>query len=460
MLAKELNSSGAGALNLELMQCKGEGKDTRGCEEKLNSVLSMEPDNPQREIRAEEIYRELAALPLRRDFLFLEPSDLDGIMDLRPDSGKGLKPGLSYLNENMIYDRVYGAWLGRCAGCLLGVPVEDWPRDRINGFLRETGNYPVKNYMSSNVPEEIKQKYGVVDVIKAYAGNRSNWINNVNCMPEDDDTNYTILGLKILKDYGPDFTPLDVAETWLAGIPILHTYTAERVAYRNLVDLKMPPVSALYRNPYREWIGAQIRADFFGYITPGNPELGACMAWRDACISHVKNGIYGEMFVAAMLSAAAVTGDINEIIHTGLSQIPEKSRLSAEIRAVIEWKRAGTPWEQALDKLHLKYDEKNSYDWCLVMTNAAVVCLGLIYGGLDFEKSVGLAVHSGFDTDCNAATIGSIVGMVLGAKALPQKWAAPLNDRIKSCVAGFGDVRISEMARRTVNIIKQIRNRD
>lgn len=161
-----------------------------------------------------------------------------------------------------------------------------------------------------------------------YGSDKINWINNVEHMVEDDDTNYTIIGLKILEEYGLNFTPEDVAESWMANLPILHTCTAERVAYQNLVNLIMPPESASFRNPYREWIGAQIRADFFGYITPGYPELGAELAWRDASISHLKNGIYGEMWVAAMLSAAAVTDDIAEIINIGLSEIPQNSRLS------------------------------------------------------------------------------------------------------------------------------------
>jgi ADP-ribosylglycohydrolase len=79
-----------------------------------------------------------------------------------------------------------------------------------------------------------------------------------------------------------------------------------------------------------------------------------------------------------------------------------------------------------------------------------IVCLGLIYGELDFEKSLGISLISGFDTDCNCATIGSILGMVMGAKALPHKWIKPLNNKIKSGVDGFSLVNISELAERTV----------
>jgi ADP-ribosylglycohydrolase len=189
--------------------------------------------------------------------------------------------------------------------------------------------------------------------------------------------------------------------------------------------------SASYRNVYREWIGAQIRADFFGYANPGNPEKAAEMAWRDASISHVKNGIYGEMWVAAMLAAATVTDDIKRIVEAGLAEVPAASRLADRISDVIAWKRDGVGSERAIDRIHEQFDEYNEHHWCHTISNAMIVTVGLLYGELDFERSIGIAVSVAFDTDCNDVTVGSIVGLIRGA-GLTDKWTAPLNETIKS----------------------------
>lgn len=443
-------------LHVELLQSEEEGKEIHEYEEKVKIVQSMKRDDPEREKHAVAILDSITGLQLKKDYKYVEPSDIESIKEARPKLGKNIKPDrLNLVSENL-YDKVYGAWLGRCVGCLLGQPIEGWHRKRIIGLLKETGNYPFNYYISSDIPDDIKKKYEIVDEAQVYGGNIKNWINNVNYMPEDDDTNYTVIGLKIFEQYGPTFTPDDVAESWLANLPVLHLCTAERIAYKNLVNGIYPPQSASFRNVYREWIGAQIRADFFGYVTPGNPELGAEMAWRDASISHVKNGIYGEMFVAAMLSAAAVIDRVDDIIEFGLSQIPEKSRLTEAVTKVLGWKRDGVDWEIAIDKIHEMFNEKSAHYWCHTISNAMIVCLGLIYGQKDFEKSVGISVVAAFDTDCNGATVGSIVGMILGADALPEKWVKPLNDKLKSGVDGFGLVKISDMAKRTVDIVKKV----
>lgn len=444
----------ADGLAYEIQQAEQEGKELQGLKQEMEKILQMEDVDLQKMKAADNFYDQIAALPLRKDFPYHEPSDLPSIQAARPAQGQKRLPALPA--GEALFDKIYGAWLGRCAGCLLGKPVEMWRRARINGFAKDTGNYPIKNYFSSDVSSEIRQKYGVSDQgFIVYGSDVVAWINNVHEMPPDDDTNYTILGLKMLERYGFDFSNFETAIAWIDNLPGMHAMTAERVAYRNILTGIFPPDSGWRRNPYREWIGAQIRADIYGYVAAGNPELAAEFAWRDASVSHAKNGIYGEMFVAAMLAAAAVLDDVQEIIRMGLSQIPKDSRLSAKIQEVLQWKAEGIDWEQALDRLHEQYDEANIFDWCHVIPNAMVVCLALLFGENDFQRSVAIAIHAGFDTDCNGATVGSILGVILGAKALPPKWITPLNDKVLSTVSGFAESKISDLARRTVQLIQK-----
>ena len=85
------------------------------------------------------------------------------------------------------------------------------------------------------------------------------------------------------------------------------------------------------------------------------------MAHRDACISHVKNGIYGEMFVAAMLAAAACTDDFEAVVSCGLAQIPYTSRLHEAVTDVLNGYRNGVPAAQCFADIHRRYDEHTEY---------------------------------------------------------------------------------------------------
>lgn len=269
----------------------------------------------------------------------------------------------------------------------------------------------------------------------------------------DDDTNYTVLYQQIIENYGKDFTPFDVSRAWLGYQPKDSYCTAERVAFCNFVKGFEPPESALYQNPYREWIGAQIRADYFGYINPASPALAAEMAWRDASISHVKNGIYGEMFVAAMLAIAAETSNIRDIILGALAEIPYTSRLYEQIMSVLDGFDNGLPKEQCFRTIHKKYDEYNSHDWCHTIPNAMIVVASLLYGQGNYAKSICMAVETGFDTDCNAATVGSVLGMANGITSIPDSWIQPLHDTLHTTIFGIGTVKISDRVRLTLKHI-------
>lgn len=437
-------------IETERRQCEEEGRDLSPVEEEFERVLRLDLEDRRNQPAAEALLDKTIALSLKADYTFEEPSDLEGIRAARPADRPQL-PRLA-LTDAQLEDKVYGAWTGRCVGCLLGKPVEGWRRPRMWGYLKDLNRWPLSDFFRYDVATpEAREKY--------HLSERGVFADRVAAMPEDDDTNYTTTGLAILKRYGPDFTPTDVANFWMSDIPILHTCTAERVAYRNLCLLIPPPESASFRNPYREWIGAQIRADFWGYAAAGNPERAAEFAWRDACISHVKNGIYGEMWAAAMIAAAFVTDDVRTILQTGLGQIPAKCRLADYIERVIEWHDLEIDYDTAVYRVHEMWDENRAHDWCHTISNAMIVAIGLLWGEGDFAKTVCRAVQPCFDTDCNGATTGSILGILHGRRNLPAHWADAIRDTLHTGVTGYHTVRLADITRDSLAIIEKVASR-
>ena len=79
-----------------------------------------------------------------------------------------------------------------------------------------------------------------------------------------------------------------------------------------------------------------------------------------------------------------------------------------------------------------------------------IVAAALLYGKGDFGRSICMSVETGFDTDCNGATVGSVLGMMLGIDAIGEEWTAPINDKLETSIFGVGRVSISERAKMTL----------
>lgn len=429
----------ADEMKTEYRQSMEEGLDIERYEGLFNEIAKMESSDIK-DALADSMYQLIRRAPIRADYKYDEPSDLPAIRALRqPHPVAGTVP-----MGKALEDKIAGAWYGRIAGCLLGKPVECIRTYDLHPLLKESGNYPMHRYIrSTDITDERAEKSQFHLKGRCYA-------DTVSCMPWDDDTNYTVLGQLLINRSGRDFIPQDVANLWLNFQPKDAYCTAERVAFCNFIRGYAPPASAVYHNPYREWIGAQIRGDYFGYINPGDPETAADMAWRDASISHVKNGIYGEMFISAMIACAAKTDSIEEIILGGLGEIPATSRLYEAIMAIVEDYRNGVTGEEAMAKIHREWDECNSHDWCHTISNACIVAAALLHGGGAFGPSICMAVQACFDTDCNGATVGSILGMRGGLGCIGEEWTAPICDTLETPIFGVGKAKISTLVEKTM----------
>ncbi|MDX2297635.1 MULTISPECIES: ADP-ribosylglycohydrolase family protein [Streptomyces] len=391
---------------------------------------------PQLRPLAEELLDELAALPspLAAD----EPTALDAIVTACPDWPA---PVPRAAEDPALRDRLHAAWLGRAAGCLLGKPVEKLPLDAIRALARAAGNWPLDDWFTARgVPPEL---------LAAHPWNRrsaaTSLAETIDGMPEDDDINYPLLALLLLRRHGRGFTTADVARLWLDELPAGRTFTAERIAYRNLLDGVEPPLTAARRNPFREWIGAQIRADVHGWTHPGDPAAAAAQAHRDAVLSHTGAGVHGALFVAATVAAAAGgTTDVHGALAAGLSVVPPRSRLAEAVRYGIATARTPSPFETVVDRLHTRY---GGYHWVHAVPNTALLAAALTRADGDFTRSICAAVSGGWDTDSNGATAGSVAGLLAGhPDRLPDRWTSPLKNRLATSVPGFDGTGFDTLA--------------
>lgn len=415
----------------------------------------------------------LVALPVSPDFPFQEPDDLAGIQALRKDRRTFTPPAA----DEALLDKIYGAWLGRAAGCALGKPIEliglappactsqrTW-RD-IKRYLTAISpdEWPLRDYVPAHSPAE-------KELVRMICPRSTR--EQIAFMESDDDIRYTVLGQIVLAQYGATFTTENVADMWMHKLTYRSVCTAETQAYRNLIarydfhegnGWKFGPLPidwawvTSYLNPYREWIGAQIRVDSYAYAAPGNPELAADFAWRDVRLSHVKNGLYGSMLCAAMISAAFSTNDVHEIVSAGLGEIPSTCRLHAEMLQVValckKHRNDFANFEGVFDGI---CDLLGHYSTTHTNNNAGVCVAAVLLSGGDYHKGITAAVMAGFDTDCNGATVGSILGAMNGARRLPEHWIGRLNDTLRSELPDYHPIAIIECARRSLEIVRKVR---
>ena len=350
------------------------------------------------------------------------------------------------------YNKVLGAWIGRVAGDFVGVPVE------------------LKSY------DDIKEMYGdITDYPEPID------LNHVN-----DDEMYEIIALIALEKYGIDVTAEEIAQEWKNLLSREdYVFTAEKIALNNLKANIKPPKSGILNNFYFDFIGAQMRADIWGLITPGCPNLAKNYAEIDGSISHAGIGIEGEVYIAVLISQAFFYQDIRYNIDTALQYLPsEKESLYTQMvkKAIKIYEQNPNDFRAARNILIREFWIKEMVEKVLnsssvfpierrillntrlggvhVLPNIGIIILSLLYGAQDkqdpFGKSICVAAMMGYDTDCNCGNIGAIMGVQLGADNIPAKWKDPLQDTFSTYVKGYEKWKISELAQKIVNLGEKI----
>lgn len=421
----------------ELRQAREEGKTVDAVDRRWQEAggkpapgrgASEQAASPGLRALALELLDELDSIP--RPLAAKEPEEFDEIVAAAdPAPAAAVDPR-----------RVSGAWLGRAAGCVLGKPVENIPREGIRAIAEGTGNWPVSGWFTAVGLDP--------SVTERFPWNRASRPTSlaevIDGIPEDDDLNFTMLGLALLERCGSGFGSLDVAKIWLDLLPPGRIFTAERVAMRNLLEAYLPPETATRRNPFREWIGARLRVDAYGWAAGGDPLRAARMAWEDARVSHTANGVYAAMFMAAAHAASLGAATASECVDAGLSVVPAGSRLAEAIGIA---RTLPGDWETVVDGLYERYGH---YHWVHAINNTALVAAALERFEGDFSAGICAVVQAGWDTDTNGAAVGSILGALL---PIEERWSEPLHGRFASSLPSFDGITLDELTRRTLAVV-------
>jgi ADP-ribosylglycohydrolase len=340
------------------------------------------------------------------------------------------------------------AWQGRISGCQLGKAVEVFSMRQgqaaLTDHLSAANALPLRDYVplpAGEVPDGM-----IAGCCKG----------QFEASAADDDINYSVLALIALETHGAELRTEDVARLWLNHLPVGMTFTAERAAYRTLLNRAAEwfpqgakpgfDVTECADNDFNDWIGAQIRADIYGWVTPGRPERGAELARCDAALSHRGDGIYGAMFVAATGSACWNAQSLSEAVEAGLQQIPRDSGAAAAIELARQ--NLGAGGDAAIRAYYAELSPVH------VLNNLALVVWALLSFQDDYAAAIGEVVAAGLDTDCNAATVGGLWGLFHGE--VPERWTEPWQGEVGVSLAGHDRMQLEALVKRTVEVTERL----
>ncbi len=317
------------------------------------------------------------------------------------------------------HDRVLGCWMGKNIGGTLGAPFEFIRQiNDVSFYTQDLGGEPLPN----------------------------------------DDLDLQLLWLIAMEERGPRLDAHTLAEYWCLYVtPHWSEYGTAKINLRRGLP---PPWSGTFGNEFRHSCGAFIRSEIWACLAPGRPDLAAQYAIEDAIVDHGDGeGTWGEVFFAALESAAFVCNDLRRLIEIGLSYVPAESGVAGAVRCAIECHTAGKSWRESRDEILRGYrgstlfgllhrtspedrakgfhEGRIGYD---APSNVALAVLALLEGQDDFGRVVTTAVNCGEDTDCTAATAGAVFGLMRGIAAIPQKWISPIGRRIKTISLNLGEL--------------------
>jgi len=245
----------------------------------------------------------------------------------------------------------------------------------------------------------------------------------------DDDTDIEWVYLAEMATTGKTFVPPErIAELWRANMND-RIWCANLYARRLLdLDLSPPLTGRIALNPWSVFnISAQFVSESFGHIAPGMPQTAARIGIHYTHMAVDGEPIQTTQFFTAMIATSFFEKDAEKIVAAGRAALDPKSAVVGVVDDVMAWwKENPKDWRETRRRIKEKYTrhgggmrDRNGYE-----LNTAAIVGALLYGGAeDLVGTLRLAFNFGWDSDCNAATCGAIVGVVRGKKWIDaQGW--------------------------------------
>ena len=255
-------------------------------------------------------------------------------------------------------------------------------------------------------------------------------------MLPNDDLDLQVVWLEAIRENGLPINRKHLAEAWIKHVG--YHFDEYGTAIRNIKNYMQPPLSGYYTNRFYAGMGAAIRAELWACIAPANPDLAVLFAREDACVDHFADGVDGTVFITAIESAAFVESDMNKLLEIGLSYIPAEGRMARAVRDVVAWCRETDDMFTVREKILEVYGtcewEKQTINWSDVVINVAFTVLAWICGKGDFSACICNATNLGYDTDCTAGIIASILA-IIDPDCIEERWIRPIGtDVVVSCL--------------------------
>jgi len=400
-------------------------KKLKGLEDLFNDTASFKTEMGAKGIEkiideAEETFKNLTAkLNDLEDTEYID-GEPDELLEIVALFGKTSK--VKTINETDYLRRLKGAMFGRFAGCALGAPLEFATTEQMKMFSDILGTSFPPTYYWKDAPQAYMPRYGGAFTKDFTAG-------NIEFLSSDDDIIYTFASMLTMEEYGVNFTTEDVAKIWKKYIPAECTYTAERAVMDNLNKGLKLPEATLVDNPYVNWIGGYIRCDGYGYVNPLNPQKAAITAYKDAYLTHRKSGLYSSMYFAAVISLCFEDRPLIDIFSEALNVVPPKSNFYKVVTWALSKANEAKDYQSAVDLVKGRFATISQIH---SENNACLTIFGALIGENDFTVGIGHTVAMGFDNDCTAATVGSILGAHLGIDNIDPKWYKDWNNKAKT----------------------------